>query len=170
MAAPRRTRIQREKDLLLISEMYLRGKTQAEIGDVIGMSQQQISYDLKILRNRWLAQSVANIDEIKARELAKVDHLERTYWESWKRSLEDFTVKTTKARKTRQVDSGEKIVKVEGRNGDPRYLQGVQWCVNKRCEILGLNAPSGLELTSAGKPIVITSIGAVVPETSECGE
>ena len=25
--------------------------------------------------------------------------------------------------------------------GDPRYLQGIQWCIQERCKILGLYAP-----------------------------
>ena len=52
MAQTKRTPIQRERDLLEISSLYLRGITQAEIASQLGVSQQQVSYDLKILQRR----------------------------------------------------------------------------------------------------------------------
>ena len=33
--------------------------------------------------------------------------------------------------------------------GDHRFLEGVQWCINKRCELLGLDAP--LQLQHSGQ-------------------
>jgi hypothetical protein len=36
--------------------------------------------------------------------------------------------------------------------GEPRFLQGVMTCINKRCDILGLNAPMKIaETTPDGK-------------------
>ncbi len=29
----------------------------------------------------------------------------------------------------------------EQRNGNPAYLSGVQWCIDRRCKLLGLDAP-----------------------------
>jgi hypothetical protein len=44
-----------------------------------------------------------------------------------------------------QLTSGERLKawqRQDGQIGDPRFLAGVQWCINKRCEILGLDAPA----------------------------
>ena len=150
--APKRTKFEREKDLLAISSLYLQGITQAEIGQGIGVSQQQISYDLKVLRKRWLQSSIVNIDEAKARELARVDHLEREYWEAWEKSKNPH--KTTASKKV-NGEQVEKTIQGETGTGDPRYLSGVQWCINKRCEVLGLDAPSRTDVTSGGKAIII---------------
>ena len=150
--APKRTKFEREKDLLAISSLYLQGITQAEIGQRIGVSQQQISYDLKVLRKRWLQSSIVNIDEAKARELARVDHLEREYWEAWEKSKNP--VKTIASKKV-DGQQTEKTIQGETGTGDPRYLSGVQWCINKRCEIVGLDAPSRTDVTSGGKAIII---------------
>jgi len=150
--APKRTKFEREKDLLAISSLYLQGITQAEIGQRIGVSQQQISYDLKVLRKRWLQSSIVNIDEAKARELARVDHLEREYWEAWEKSKNP--VKTIASKKV-DGQQTEKTIQGETGTGDPRYLSGVQWCINKRCEVLGLDAPSRTDVTSGGKAIII---------------
>ena len=142
--------------------MYLQGITQAEIGQRLGVSQPQISYDLRVLRNRWLQSSIVNINEAKARELARVDHLEREYWEAWERSIGKHQTKTVKARGTKEsAESAEQTVKTEDINGDPRYLSGVQWCINKRCEVLGLDAPTKREITGrAGEAIEIKDVTA----------
>ena len=151
LAAPKRTKFEREKDLLAISRMYLQGITQAEIGQRLGVSQPQISYDLKVLRNRWLKSSIINIDEVKARELARIDHLEREYWEAWDKSKSPIK---TKASKKVGGETIESTIQGETGTGDPRYLSGVQWCINKRCDVLGLNAPSKTDITSGGERIM----------------
>jgi len=33
------------------------------------------------------------------------------------------------------------------RDGEVKFLNGIQWCIDKRCEILGLNAPVKAEMT-----------------------
>ncbi len=90
--------------------------------------------------------SIVNINEAKAKELARVDHLEREYWEAWERSVGEHRTKT---------------LKTEEINGDPRYLSGIQWCINKRCELLGLDAPSKTDITSGGKSINVEIIEIV---------
>ena len=46
----------------------------------------------------------------------------------------------------------DKVVKTaKGQAGDSRFLQGIQWCINKRSELLGLDAPEKHDITSGGK-------------------
>jgi len=120
MGVNKRTKQQREHDLVIVAQMYFEGKYQSEIGAFLGLSQQQISYDLKVLEKRWVKNSLHHITQGKARELAKIDHLEREYWQAWKDS-----------------DCPD-----NGSPGNPAYLSGVQWCINKRCQILGFEAAS----------------------------
>lgn len=162
LAAPKRTKFERERDLLEISRLYLQGITQAEIGQRLGVSQPQISYDLRVLRNRWLQSSIVNIDEAKARELARVDHLEREYWDAWEKSKNPVKTRGSKKVDGEQVES---TIQGETGTGDPRYLTGVQWCINKRCEVLGLDAPSKTDVTSGGERIqVYVTEQIVAPE------
>lgn len=143
-AGPKRSKFQRAKHLAQITKWYLAGMTQAEIGQRLMLTQQQVSYDLKKLRLEWLKSAMVNLNEAKAKELAKIDNLEREYWEAWERSKEDHQIKTQKATPDpRSPNVGrvkEQSERVEDSVGDPRFLAGVQWCVSKRCEILGLNA------------------------------
>jgi predicted transcriptional regulator len=138
-----------ERDRREISRMYLSGITQAVIADRLGIDQSTVSRDLKILQQEWQVARINDIDERKRQELAKIDNLELEYWDAWRRSQNDK--ETVIAR----VKAGEKETteRREGQAGDPRFLDGVQWCINKRCELLGLNAPKGVDLTTNGKEL-----------------
>jgi hypothetical protein len=118
MASPKRTRLERERDLQRIADGYLKGQqTQAEIGEVLGISQSQVSRDLKTLRNRWLDASLRTFDEARAEQLAKLDRVEYEHWRGWEASV------------------------AGNRPGSPAYLHGVLRCIARRCTLLGLDAP-----------------------------
>jgi hypothetical protein len=111
----RRTPHEREAVRAHAAGLYLRGKTQTEIAQTLGVTQQQISYDLKIVRKRWEESAVREFAQRKSEELAKVDQLERTNWSGWEASW-------------------------ELNKPNPAFLRGVQWCIERRCALLGLDA------------------------------
>jgi len=127
-----------------IADKYLRGVTQWDIAIELGVNQSTISRDLQALQKEWLASSLANLTQAKALELAKVDRLEREYWDAWERSK-----RTSENSITERIDGDIAKIKVllakESQVGDPRFLAGVEKCINKRCEILGLDAPKRVE-------------------------
>jgi len=134
-----------------VAELYLSGKWQSEIGKELGVTQQQISHDLQILRRLWQQSALINIDKIKAKELAKIDRLENESWKAWHASV-GTKIKTIDSVSDRGTES-----KTETREdaGDPRFLQSIQWCITKRCEIFGLNAPYKMDHLSGGEAISI---------------
>lgn len=145
-AGPIRNRTQRELDRVELARRYCRGESQASIGAVLGVSQQEVSYDLAIIRKRWLAAAQASYDERQSRELAKIDHLELTYWEAWERSRQE-----TKREATKRVDADESsrmeaAVTKETRDGNPAFLDGVFRCIDRRCKLLGVDAPERHEV------------------------
>ena len=127
----------------LVSELYLKGKTQAEIAEQLGVDQSTISRDLTALQKQWKDSAIRNLDEAKARELAKIDALERTYWDAWERSVGQTQIKTIKAKGDPKGAPGqaEQTIRTEDLNGDPRYLAGVMSCIERRCRLLGIDAP-----------------------------
>jgi len=134
----RRDVAQLARDRKKIGELYLRGWLQADIAQVLKLNQSTISRDLKALHREWLASALADFSKAKAQELAKIDDLEREYWRAWERSCED--AETVRKEGTTKVL--DKIVKTaKGQAGDPRFLSGVQWCIERRCKILGIDAP-----------------------------
>lgn len=140
-SGPTRTPIQREKDLQTIAGLYLRGALQSDIASQLKLSQQQISYDIKELKRRWKESALFDFDEAKGKELARVDNLEVTYWDAWTRSLD----KATRTVQTSMKSEDESTISARSESteqfGDPRFLSGVQWCIDRRCKILGLDAP-----------------------------
>ncbi len=145
---------QRARDALRISELYLHGKTQWEIGQELGRSQPVISRALKKLQESWRQSTLVNINEAKQRELSRIDLLERTYWDAWERSCQEAKRKATKTKgaivKPLDGPGGAKFVQetpteqtffTQDQVGDKRFLEGVQWCIDRRCKILGVDAP-----------------------------
>lgn len=151
MARKTRKKAEREAHLKQIQIWYCQGMLQAEIAQELGISQQQVSYDLKALQKRWHEQSMQAINTAKAKELAKIDALEQVYWQAWIKSCEDAETKTQKQKGTvKQYEDedgafvsespSERIRTLKGQSGDPRFLQGVQWCIQQRVKIMGVEA------------------------------
>jgi hypothetical protein len=157
MAAKTRRPLERERDLREVAALYLHGLTQHEIAQRLNVSRPQIGYDLKVLQRRWQESALADFHAKKASELAKVDELERTYWEAWDRSCQAREV-TTQEKTQAGEDPAEETrrkagVRKEPRDGNPEFLRGVERCIELRFKILGAFAavkvapttPDGME-------------------------
>jgi hypothetical protein len=134
----RRSASQLARDRRKIADLYLQGWLQTDIAEELGMSQATISNDIKALQAEWVASAKVDFATARAQELAKIDRLEREYWHGWVRSCED-------AEQITQEGTSENVSKIKrtrkGQAGDTRFLQGIQWCVERRCKILGVDAP-----------------------------
>jgi len=89
--------------------------------------------------------ALGNINQKKARELTKIDNLERTYWRAWRRSCEDKEIdiaeKTTDGAAPGHpvpLPRTKAAKRREGQSGNPAFLAGVQWCIEQRCKITGI--------------------------------
>ena len=151
MAERRRRRKPAElaRDRRRIANLYLQGWLQADIGKELGLSQKTISRDLKALHRVWREAALVDFNEAKARELAKGDNLECIYHEAWKRSCEDKESTLTEKIDATASSRSKAQIRKEGRVGDPRFLAGAQWCIERRCKLLGLDAPQRQEITGA---------------------
>lgn len=137
MPAHKRTPAQIRSDRVSIAKYYLEGRFQHEIADVLNLSQQQVSYDIKAIQQYWQEKYEYQLDELRSQELARIDHLERTYWNAWEKSQMPKDITTT----GKDGDRVRVAKRSEQRNGNPAYLSGVQWCIDRRCKLLGLDAP-----------------------------
>lgn len=144
MAAPKRTKTQIRKDRVEVASLYLQGWTQAAIGDKLDLARQQIGYDLKAIQKEWLKSSLVDFNELRARELSKIDNLESTFWDAWSKSLTPKKTETAKnivGPKEKPIRN-EFSAKEEQQVGDKRFLDGVAWCIDRRCKLFGLDAPA----------------------------
>jgi hypothetical protein len=157
----KRSKSQKIRDRRLIASLYLKGEYQSDIAAQVGISQGQVSKELAILQAEWQTSALIDINEAKARELAKIDALELVYWQAWERSQLDAESEITKMQGTPPKPNEtspapaklETQKKREGQSGNPAFLSGIQWCINKRCEIVGVNAPIKQQVENNGKVI-----------------
>lgn len=165
MAAAKRTKAQRLDDLVTISSLYARGFTQRQIAAELAksrpytLSHKTICRDIKDVIAQWRETMVQNVDDLKSAELLRINEIEREAWREWERS-KTGKERTLAERRTGGENPGEKAsVTREGQCGDPRYLQVVQKCIEQRCEVLGLDAPTKLEHAGPnGAPIPVQQV------------
>lgn len=138
-----------------VSTLYLGGKTQPEIAQIAKVSQSTISVDLKWLQAEWLQTALMSFNKLKARELARIDRLEREYWGAWERSQQEYQATLTeqvddidnKTSEVRDTVRRKAQVKKEQRIGDKAFLTGIQWCIEQRLKIFGVYAAQKVALT-----------------------
>lgn len=150
MSAHTRTKAQVERDRIEVARYYLQGKYQHEIAQLLGISQQQVSFDLKAVQSHWRDVPGLQLTELKTKQLAKIDLLEQEYWEAWQNSKKPKDVTNT-SKEGDRIRVGKRS---EPRNGNPQFLQGIERCIAERNKMLGLYAATKSELTGAdGAPI-----------------
>ena len=158
MPANTRSQFQREADYERITSLYLRGWRQADIAAELGLTQQQVSYDLRTIQKRWRESTTMNLDEAKQKELSRIDELEREFWSAWESSKAERTKARQESDGTKDKE-GKVVVKKssmekEQRDGNPAFLQGVLSCIDRRCKLLGLDAPEKSEVDLKSRVLV----------------
>jgi hypothetical protein len=132
-----------------VAELFLRGvKRQGELARQVGVDRSTVSRDLKVLNARWKESGVRDLDAAKGQELDRLDQLEREYWDAWQKSKGPHEVTTTEQTTGGDGERARAAIRTEEQHGDPRYLAGVQWCIEQRCKLLGLNAPQKIAPTT----------------------
>lgn len=122
-----------------VAERYLRGEYQSAIAQSFGVDTATISRDLAAIRAQWLAAAVRDFDAAKAQELAKIDEVERAAWAAWERSTQDKEVAVQEAGADKKLKKA--TLRKEGQSGNPAFLNTILTCIERRCAILGLDAP-----------------------------
>lgn len=172
-----RTTIEKERDYHFITNLYLKryslrsiAKMLCEhVGNPKYLSFKTIQNDLHVIMDRWREESITDIDKAKQTELNAINRLEQEYWKAWEKSIEDYEKKSKKLKGTLSKEGGksnpseQEIATTEMISmGNPAYLAGIERCIERRCKILGIDAPSKMDVTSGGKEIKsITSIEVV---------
>ena len=144
MASHRRAEISPTKLALCerrarVVKLYLSNMSQWEIAVQLGVNQGTVSRDLAAIQQDWIRSAQSDLDARRLKELAKIDELERQAWEAWEASKK--TKETTLTEKMSGSGDGRLRASVtrEQRDGNSAYLQNIQWCINKRCELNKLN-------------------------------
>jgi len=117
---------------------YLKGWTQAEIAEQLGVSRSTVGRDVKAVREAWLEAAVRDFDQARGQEIAKFDLVEREAWQAWERSKQDAVTKKVHQEKISGTSKKRAEQVTRKQIGDPRYLQMVVNCILQRCRLLHL--------------------------------
>jgi hypothetical protein len=128
-----------ENILAYVAELYCRGIQLREIAQQCNIKLTSLhDVYLPALRLRWKQSSEADYAERVAEDLAKLDALEAEYWRGWQRSLQK---KATQKRMGRIHGTEQRATEFEATQeeltGDPRFLDGVHKCLERRAKLLG---------------------------------
>jgi hypothetical protein len=155
-SGPKRTPEQRERDLAILSELYLKGMPEHELTKVISdqypefdLSQRTIRNDKAELRKRWIESQIVNFDEAKAKELELLDMAIAACWQGWENSLRDEGYEITEKTEGDKLAGGEgtlpitlkSIKKIERRamrDGSIAWIEEIRKLSDQRAKILGL--------------------------------
>lgn len=150
-----RTEKQKENDRTIIAEMTLKGKNQYQIAEVVGISREQVSRDMKKVRRDWAEKRDQDTTKHIAKELAKLDLVIEKAWDEFDASKVKKETTFKEMNDPNDSSKGSKVyIKKETQNGNPAYLVTIQNCIKKRAELLGLDAPKRTELTGPnGEPL-----------------
>ncbi len=162
-ASNKRTKAQKEKDRTDIAALYLKGLSIREISKWIGenrtytLSRHQVCEDLKAIRRDWREGTMQATNAWMDLQLAKLDRIEAEAWGAWDRSKLDRV--TTRQSKDAGGQTSASVEKA-GRVGDARHMATVLTCIDRRCKLLGLDAPEKREVSGPdGGPIQIREAG-----------
>ena len=157
--------LRREQRRTIVSRFYLRGWTQTEIAGKLKRTcprctgaepraahtcatQRTVSNDIQAIEREWVMQRASNLEASKQRAISVIDQEEAEAWEAWDRSKQPSKQVTSRELQT-GVDpkTGEPVVLrgkqdtvLKEQTGDPRYLQIVNECEDRRAKILGTYA------------------------------
>ena len=108
-----------------VAELYRAGRPMRGIAAALGIGATTVHRDLQRLRSQWRRSAGRDFDALVQDELVKLDHVEAGAWSGWDRSRDD------------------------GGAGDPRFLTAALACVDRRCRLLGLDAPRRTQVAAA---------------------
>lgn len=153
-----------------IADMLLRGCSADYIQLKMGIGEKTYNNIVKDLNALWAANAETAFAEVKARELARIDHLRAVAWEAWENSRKGERVDNSKVtqalrmvrdQSTKTVPQGEKrakkeeiavfkmetVGKTKTRNtrssaGDVGFLNIVKWCMEMMFKVYGVGQPN----------------------------
>ena len=158
----KRTEAQTLADASFIEDLALKGKTLKKIAEELrkvrpySLSYVQVWKDLEKMRAIWLRSAQADVGQHIAKELAGLEKQEDELWQAWVRS-QQHAVEWVKER-----GKGRYLVKVKEtvrpQVGDSQFMALILRVRERRCQLLGLDRPTSVEVSGPGGTPIQTVI------------
>lgn len=138
-----------------VHELYLKGHSLRYIARQLNVVVSTVFHDVNAIREEWRSQRVQKLDDEINHQLAKYDLIETQAWIGWERSLRESVEKVAEAGETKDGPYQKRRRKRVLQSGDPRFLKIIDDVLASRRQLLGLNAPSKVEMTSVIKSVEV---------------
>ena len=169
-----RTPDQIELDKNYIVEQWARGHTLTAIAEQLSklrpysISKQQVSADLKAIREEWQTSRIDDYQVMVKSEITRLTAVMEEAWEGWRRSQKDqerlqikYSIKKRKAKPGKANPGGgipprlskkEETKVIKGSYGDPRFLDIILKCVDQIASLQGLKVDRSITAAAIISP------------------
>jgi transcriptional regulator with XRE-family HTH domain len=173
---PYKDRVRRTEDRLRVAELHSQHMSQREIAAATGMSQSQVSREIKAVYAEWLAtEAKAAMRIIKELTLAELRGLKRILYKAWDDSGKPKEVQNQKQIKLPATGTGDEAaarerieasLRTEGQVGNPAFIGQIIACIDRECKIRGLDAPTKTEV-EVTKPVQLQFVEVHLVERND---
>jgi predicted transcriptional regulator len=143
MAPPKhKSKIAREEHLEEVARLDRRGYSTYDIARKLGVTQGQVSYDIKKIRDRYAKMATEHYAAKVAQKRVEYREVRKEAWEAWERSKEDARRRVEETGTGGSGSTWEKTAETtEGRLPDNSYLKTIVDTLKAECDLEGLNKP-----------------------------
>lgn len=136
-----------EERQLVVADLYMvKGKTQLEVAEELGVSVATVRNDIKKIRYEYSMKRMEKLDMQRKIENLKLDAIEKEAWAAWQRSIGKS--RRTVTRKDGGGDVIDETITEDELVGDPRFLTTIQSCMDRRIRLNGLDQPQELIIST----------------------
>jgi hypothetical protein len=158
---PTRTPDTREQHYEKIAALRLRRYSQARIAKELGITQQQVSEDLKELRKRWKTKQAADTEELIAEQVETLEMLFTEAIDAWQHSRTPKDLITHESGITPKGEIDKTIIRKDLGAGNSAFLQQAAIILDKISALKGI--PIHVETSDVNRAFdVLTKEGYVV--------
>lgn len=164
-----RTRDQKEIERIEIVRRWLQGEPQESIAASLGITQQQVSLDIKIARQRWKDAQVAHVDDHINKTIAEIELVKQEAWKAWEDSKGLKQISVQEVTQTGEKEVVKHSIRKEQMTGNAAYLNQVLNCIEDISELR--NLPTELKYQDINTAIrTVMSQGYEVRESEPTDE
>lgn len=139
----------REQQLYEVGRLDRMGLTQTEIAERLGISQPQVSYNLKQIRERYFDAMIEDRAVLIAEKREQLRDLYKEAFLAWEKSQKQKRKLTTKEGQRGEQLFQEEIEEVTDTPGDPQWIALLADLVKQEREMLGLDQPKQIQQTGS---------------------
>jgi DNA-binding MarR family transcriptional regulator len=136
MSISRKRKMQIEQRQKQVAELTLKGHTQSEIAERLGVTQPTVSNDLKAIRAAWRQATSRDFDATFSEQVEMLSLIQREAWEAWERSKGPGHTAVIQGAGEGEPSKTRQTIKRQ--TGDPRFLEQLQKCLAASRALLGL--------------------------------